>query len=361
MRRHNRTLVATALATALLVAARGDDAGRGPAEPAADQLRRDIAAYLEDAALNDVRAVLVVVGDRMLVEEYYGTTADEYRPVFSVTKSVLSALVGIAVGEGLLDVDDPLPELLPDHADEMTPEVAATTLEQLLTMTGGFVQTWTSGAGIRLFEQPAWVTTFLGNPDHPPGERFAYSDPGAHLVAAALAEATDRSVLDYARDALFDPLGVRSEPAAEPVLTTGNIDQYEAADFAWPVDPQGIHLGSAGLKLRPRDMAALGSLYLHGGRVDGEQVVPPDWVLESTSVHVRANGPATGYGYLWWVGELDDSAAYLAVGFGGQLVAVVPDRELVVVVSTHVGDHAAVDEDATTDLVDAVIAPAVQP
>ncbi len=328
------------------------------ATPSAGELRGEIADYLERSALDDVRAVLVIADDRTVVEEYYGSTAEEYRGVASVTKSVLSTLIGIAIDEGLLELDDPLRDLLPTYAGAMGPEVAATTLEQLLMMSGGFLDTWNPSVGDPVFEQADWVAASLGSAVRPAGEGFAYSDPGTHLVAAALVQATGRPVLEYAREKLFEPLGVDTDPAAEPPATPEGLADYEAAGFAWPVDPQGIHVGPGGLKLRPRDMAALGSLYLHGGTVDGERVVSADWTLDATSMHVPARGAADGYGYLWWVGEADGSPAYLAWGFGGQLIEVVPDRRLVVAVSSHVGDHATVDHYALTYLVDSIIAPA---
>jgi CubicO group peptidase (beta-lactamase class C family) len=355
MRWPDRALLPLLLALFLSAGACTDSAA--PPQTDADALRTDIAAYLDDTALYDVRAVLVVVGDRTLVEEYYGATSDDYRNVFSVTKSVLSTLVGIAVDEGLLDLTSTLRELLPDYAGDMTPDVAATTLERLLTMTGGFSDTLT-GDPEDLFPRPDWVAASLES--HVGGRSFRYTDRGTHLIAAALARATGRSVLDYAREKLFDPLGVDTEPAAEPSPSADFFTEYDAAGFAWPVDPQGLHHGWGNLKLRPRDLAALGNLYLHGGTVGGAQVVPALWTRDATSMHVAAGGTTDGYGYLWWVGPLDDSPAYMAVGYGGQLVAVVPDRELVVVVSTHVGDHSTVSDSATTYLVDAIIAPAVR-
>jgi CubicO group peptidase (beta-lactamase class C family) len=332
-----------------------------PTAPSAEALRGAITDHLDGSAMDDVRAVLVIADDRTVVEEYYGATADDYRNVFSVTKSVVSTLVGIAIDEGVLQLDDPLSELLPTYAAGMSPDVAATTLEQLLTMTGGFLDTSNPSVGDAVFEQADWVAASLGSASRPAGVDFAYSDPGAHLVAALLAQATGRPVLDYARDKLFGPLEVDTDPAAEPLYAPEGIDEYEAADFAWPVDPRGIHTGAGGLKLRPRDMAALGSLYLHGGTVDGERIVSEAWTRAATAMHVTAGGLGDGYGYLWWVDEADGSAAYLAIGFGGQLVEVVPDRELVVVVSTNVGLHATVDPGQLTHLVDSVIAPAFGP
>lgn len=357
MRHGGRPFGAVVLAAALLLGACTDTEPRDPGLPSADRLRQDIAAYLESTALDDVRAVLVLVGDRVLVEEYYGATADDHRNVFSVTKSVLATLVGIAVEEGVLDLDDRLRDLLPDYAAEMSPEVGDTRLEELLTMTGGFSDTAT-GEPDDLFAEPDWIAASLES--HVGGRSFRYTDRGTHLIAAALARATGRSVLEYAREKLFDPIGVDTHAAAEPRPSPEFSAEYDAADFAWPVDPHGLHHGWGNLKLRPRDMAALGSLYLHQGTVDGEQVVPATWVRDATGMHVPASGAGQGYGYLWWVDELDGSPASMAVGLGGQLVAVVPEQELVVAVSSHVGDHSTVSASATTYLVDAVIAPSVR-
>jgi CubicO group peptidase (beta-lactamase class C family) len=323
----------------------------------AEQLSRDVTAYLEDGHLDTVRAVIVTVGDRTMVEEYVDSEAADYRNVFSVTKGILSTLVGIAVDDGLLDLDGTLAELLPAYAGSMSAQVGGTTLEQLLTMTGGFPDTWFADSDA--FEQPDWVAACLRSAISPPGGGFAYSDPGVHLVGAVLAQATGRPVLEYAREVLFEPLGIDTEPAAEPLAVPASLPAYDAAGFAWPVDPQGIHTGFSFLKIRPRDMAVFGSLYLHDGRWDGKQVVSEGWLHEATAAQVPAHGAANDYGYLWWAGEADDSPAYMAWGYGGQLIEVVPDRDLVVVIATEVGDHDVVGHDDLTYLVDSVIAPAV--
>lgn len=358
-----RVTVLVWMIAAVLTACATPGAPDRPMSPA-DQLRDDITTYLERHRLTDVRAVIVVADERTVVEEYYDSTAEEYRGVFSVTKSVVSTLVGIAVDEGLLDLEQTLTELLPKYAGSMNTDVAGTTLEQLLTMTGGFPDTSSAPAvGEQTDPPPDWVAYDLQSADRPPGQGFAYSDPGVDLVAAILAEATGRSVLQYARDKLFTPLGVDTEPAAEPLAVPSNIDAYEAAGFAWPVDPQGIHIGSSFLKLRPRDMANFGSLHLQQGRWDGQQVVSQAWVHEATTARVSARGAATSYGYLWWTeAEADDTEAFLAWGYGGQLIEIVPERELVVVIASAV-DLRDPEETASpsrmTQLVDTVIAPAV--
>ena len=161
-------------------------------------------------------------------------------------------------------------------------------------------------------------------------------------MAAVLAEATGMSVLDYARSRLFEPLGIDTRPAFEELLDAGNQDEFVAADFAWPVDGSGLHLGWTGLKLRPADLARVGQMMLDGGKWKGKQVVPADWVQESTTKQVdtisrRNQENASGkYGYQWWVTEADEEPAYFAWGGGGQLLEVVPSRSLVVVVASEI-------------------------
>jgi CubicO group peptidase (beta-lactamase class C family) len=323
-----------------------------------ERLHGDLTEFLDDPALADVRAVIVAVGDRTVFEKYSSGGPEDYHNVFSVTKSVASTLVGIAADEGLLRLDQTLAELLPAYSGVMDVQVGATTLEQLLTMTGGFPDSRAVDASS--FTQTSdWVALCLQSAVAPPGHQFAYSDVGAHLVGAVLVQATGRSVLQYAREKLFDPLGIASTPAAEPLLDP-SVDTYDTAGFTWGVDPQGVHTVSFNLSIRPRDMLALGSLFLHEGRWHGVPVVSRDWVRQATAAHVQGRGESREYGYLWWVGTADGSPAYFAAGFGGQLIEVVPDRDLVVVVSSAVGDGASgANTSVLTDMVDEVIAPAV--
>ena len=205
----------------------------------------------------------------------------------------------------------------------------------------------------------------------PLGGGFEFSNQGAHVVAAVLAEATGMSVLDYARSRLFEPLGIGTRPAFEELLDAGNMDEFVAADFAWPVDGSGLHLGWTGLKLRPADLARIGQMLLDGGRWKGEQVVPADWVREIDDRAGRhdqpeepGRTPSGKFGYQWWVTEADDEPAYFAWGGGGQLLEVVPSLSLVVVVASEIeyGQPRSAGFSATglTFLVDHVIAPAVE-
>jgi CubicO group peptidase (beta-lactamase class C family) len=151
------------------------------------------------------------------------------------------------------------------------------------------------------------------------------------------------SALDYARPRLFDPLGIETRNAVQPrVKDRAPIPAYDRASFGWLRDPTGIQLGFATLKMAPRDLAKLGQLYLDGGRWNGRQVIPTDWVKASTTAQVTTQPDsaalAESYGYQWWVTQEKGHAAYAAFGFGGQVVEVVPDLRLVVVMATEAAE-----------------------
>ena len=229
---------------------------------------------------DNLRAVIVQVDGKPVLEQYYDWPVDTYWDVESATNSILCALVGIAIEEGdIAGTEETLVELLPDHADDMSPDVADTTLREVLTMTAGF-------AGLdrdrtaEYMADPDPVGRILQAAPDPLGGGFEFSNQGAHVVAAVLAEATGMSVLDYARSRLFEPLGIDTRPAFENCWTPGTWTTFVAADFAWPVDGSGLHLGWGGLKLRPADLARFGQLMLDRGKWKGEQLVPADWVRE---------------------------------------------------------------------------------
>jgi len=289
--------------------------------------------------LDDVQAVLVLHDGETIFEHYYGTTAREFQDTRSVTKSVMSALIGIAIGDGdIRGVKATLAELLPDYRAVMTPAVARTTLGQVLSMTAGMPDDWDGQVGDRWVFAPDPVKAILTSPVQPPGEQFAYSNTSAHLLSAILEHATGQPLLSYARKKLLDPLGVDTHPAAQPPMTAKGLVSFRTADFAWSVDSTGLNLGAARMKLRPRDMASFGSLFLNQGRWHHRQLVPSTWVTAATTEHASAlglTGADVGYGYMWWVGKVDSDPAFLAWGFGGQAIRVIPARRLVIVVSTN--------------------------
>ncbi|MET1061149.1 MAG: serine hydrolase [Nocardioides sp.] len=294
-----------------------ETANPSPAPPPLD--RAALTRGIDDAlgsstGLYDrVRAVLVTQEGRPVVRLHYGPGARGPADLRDVTASVVGTLVGIAEADGLLDLDAPLSQLLPDYGDHMTAAVAAITLEQLLTMTSGLP----GDADGAPFERGAdWVAAILDlGVTGEPGT-FVYSSAGSHLLAAVLTEATGTSLLDLARERLFEPLGV------DPPV-------------AWPADPQGVQLGYAGLELSADDLLALGRLYLDHGRRRDVQVVPEEWVREATTNHLELpDVSGMGFGYQWWTTALEDHEGFAALGSGGQVLEVVPDLALVAVATS---------------------------
>lgn len=266
-------------------------------------------------ARRHVQSVLVARGGELLVERYYrDRRAEDLGNAHSVTKTFLASLVGIAVREGRLELHTPLVELLgerqPFAEDERKRRI---TIRHLLTMTSGLDPDSPNDIDEIADRGESWLDGPLAAPLlAEPGERFAYNNGAAHLLAVATARAVGRPLAEFAEEALFRPLGIES--------------------YRWPRDPEGNPLGYGHLEVRPRDLARLGQLYLDGGRVDGGQLLPPDFVAEATRPQSPGGSPeGVPYGYLCWLTEDCGFRSFFAGGFAGQYVTVVPALELVVV------------------------------
>lgn len=248
-------------------------------------------------------------------------------PVNSCTKSILSALVGIATDRGLLPSADTLASVfypaLRHDPDERKHQIA---LRHLLNMSAGFQ--WQEFGGIHSFPTMSrtddWIGYVLKQPmAHAPGEQFAYSSGVSQLLAGILAQAIDTSIPQFAEQYLFGPLG---------------ITRYE-----WKTDPQGIATGGFGLQLAALDMLSFGQLYLQQGAWNGKQLVPPAYVQQSVQPDIAVAPPERGfYGWHWWADEIPVSehsdtghepsiSYYYARGFGGQFIFIVPAYDTVVV------------------------------
>ena len=261
-----------------------------------------------------LRSLLVVRHGRLVFERYYGgARPDEPFDVRSITKSVVSTLVGIARADGKIEgLDAPLTRVAP-WAKQLSGDarLERVTLRQLLTMSAGL------STPPEAFSGPSPIEAIMFRPlAFDPGTAFQYDDGTAHLVSAIVASATGEQTEAYARDHLWKPLGI--------------------VPPRWTVDPTGLAYGSAGLHIRARDLAKLGQLYLQKGRWDGHEVVPADWVREATRAQVDGGAPlGEPYGYFWWVLE-EWPGAYAAIGYGGQVIAVFPRQDAVVVLTSDV-------------------------
>ena len=337
-----RVLAAVTCATVLAACTSPRPASQS--HSATDPVAAAITAQLSPYTIADqVRAIIVTVNGHTRFERYYNAAPSDYQNIMSVTKSITSTLIGIAIGEGRLRLDETLARMLPRYATRMRPSVARVTLRQLLTMTGGFPDTWNGAGEDALDTAPDRTRYILTHQDTTPGRTFHYSDYGVQLLSPILTQATGESVLAYAREKLFTPLGITTTTYAPPE-DHAHIAEYLAPGFAWPADPHGFNTTAAWLKLRPRDLATIGQLLLHDGQWNGQQIVPTSWIQHATTTQA---GPAftivqappafdpANYGYLWWVEQIGGHPAYYAHGLGGQLLEVVPAEQLVIVMSVH--------------------------
>ncbi len=280
----------------------------------ADRVSRAVEAI---GALDGVRGLLVARGGRLVAEQYFaGASRDRLHNLKSASKSILSALAGLAIADGALELDQPLAGVLPEASNLDEPGKNLITVRHLLTMTSGLESTSFGAYGSWVASQN-WVQAALDRRlEAEPGTRFSYSTGSTHLLSAMLRVATGTSTHQFARARLFTPLGIERS--------------------AWASDRQGVNVGGNNMSLTPRDMLKFGQLYLDRGRWGDEQVVPWRWVDESTrSALAGPRGRARiygGYGYLWWLRPPRERGAYIASGYGGQYIYIAPAEEVVVVV-----------------------------
>jgi CubicO group peptidase (beta-lactamase class C family) len=197
-----------------------------------------------------------------------------------------------------------------------------------------------------------------------PGEEFNYNDGDAHLLSAILTKTTGQSALAYAHENLFGPLGIDSDPDASMQAVSANFRRFEQAGFVWADDGEGNSVGAGGLKLTARDMAKIGYLYLQDGRWEGRQIVPRGYVRASTREQLETGyspaGVPAGYGYLWWTRKVEGYRAFYASGYGGQLIYVIPELNLVAVIVSEAPEEGEISPDSPDGLLDYDVVPAVE-
>lgn len=281
------------------------------------------------SGFGNMNGIVVVRDARIVFERYYnGYGPEDAHHVASVTKSVLSALVGIAMEDGAMDSpEQQIMRVFPEyaeHGEEETGVRSQVTLGHLLTMTAPYpFPDWQERLD-ELCMQPDWVGYTLGRLGRQGAlGAFKYSTAGAHLMSAALTRCTGKSARQFANERLFGPIGMQTIP--DYIMEGYGFDELFGSKVkGWVHDPAGNSTGGWGLTLTPRDMARFGWLYVQGGSWHGEQIVPPAWVEESTTAHTPQ------YGYLWWLHEEDGVKAYAAIGDSGNMICCVPACGLVV-------------------------------
>ncbi len=307
------------------------------------------AAYDQAAQIDRLTSLVVVRNGYLIEEEYYeGRLPGDLHDVRSVTKSLTSSLIGIAIREGeLQNTSQTIGDFL-TASENHSAEKLGITIEQLLTMSSGLQ--WSES------EYSAWRTSanqvnyMLDKPfAFSPGSQFSYNTGASHLLSEILTEATGVSTYDYAKTHLLNKLGV--------VLS------------GWDIVPTGRYNGGAGAKLNSRDIAKFGQLYLQGGKSGSEQVIPADWI--SRSLESLYNVPWSTdelldvrYGYLWWMDKGRSADMFLAWGYGGQFIYGVPSLNLIIVTTTRwqgIGETGArAKESELLNLIHTSILPAMQ-
>ncbi len=314
-----------------------------------------VEAYQADHEKNPANSIdsITIIRNGYVVADIYLNPMypeDTSHILHSCTKSIMSALIGIAIEQGHIDgVDVPVVDFFKDRDLEIVDErMNEVTLEDLLTM-----QTNVRARDSYIYQYDGWyemmttddwVAYFFSLPlDGEPGTRFDYSNMASFMISAIIQESTGIDTLSYARENLFEPLGIE--------------------DVYWETSPQGIYVGASRMWLKPHDMAKFGLLYLQQGQWDGQQIVPADWIRESITPHAypknyadsldenggKDNEASTvswvsykflrpfvdGYGYQWW---LDRQGNFAAIGTSGQYLIVAPEENLVVMVTNSSGD-----------------------
>ena len=274
-------------------------------------------AMARAARLDQLHGLIIGLNGEVAVgEAFRGPKLDRSVNVKSVSKTIVASLAGAALDRGVLrSVDQPLADLMPDLIPAgADPRVRGITVSQLLTMQAGLERTSGPNYG-RWVESPNWIAFALSRPlVAEPGEGMLYSTGSYHVLGAALARATGRSLLSLARDWLGEPLGITIQP--------------------WTRDPQGFYMGGNNMALSPLALFRFGDMWRRGGLWEGNRVLGAAWTEASWIPRTLSPFSGDAYGYGWFLAEMHGRKVAYARGYGGQMLYVVPSVGLTVVVTS---------------------------
>lgn len=284
-----------------------------------------------------ISSVLVVRHGKLAYEHYWqDANADTLHDTRSATKTINALLLGAAIKRGLIeDEQQPVFAFFPEHAEPANPDPRKLkiTLADLLTMSSllecNDENRWSSGNEERMYVTEDWVGFVLGLPikgfapwqktpqDSPHGRSFSYCTAGSFLLGAVIEQVSKKSLAEFSREVLEQPLGI--------------------SQVQWNRSPLGVGIGAGGTRYRSRDLARIGELILRKGRWQNRQIIPADWITQMTTVHAQARDDAD-YGYQIWrfnfeVGE-QRYPTWAMSGNGGNYVFIQPELDLVVVISS---------------------------
>lgn len=294
----------------------------------------------------NIYSLLVVRHGYLVYEKYYnGMDENSANPVYSVTKSVMSALTGIALREKIFkNVDQKVSELLPEYFTKIDDiKKNEITIENVLTMTGGLESVDTDYGSYSASND--WLSYTIDKPlTDNLGEKMVYNTGLPHLLSAAITETSQMTTKDFADVYLASPIGI-------------SLDN-------WKCDPKGYYVGGTNLSMKPVDMAKFGYLYLEKGLWDGKQIIPKEWIEESTQKQITVD-TVQDYGYLFWLRTIKDKVhnkeyfTYRADGYGGQIIMVIPDLDMISVITAS-PNQALNEKQPTIDVIADYVIPAVK-
>jgi CubicO group peptidase (beta-lactamase class C family) len=280
-------------------------------------------AFTSARNLNRVKCLIVSCQDTFYKAEFFLPGAEtQHHDVMSVTKSVTSLLIGIAIDKGFItSVNETIEACIRPLVNDLDSAKGQITIKQLLTMSCGLHWSEIPGPSefLQWYYSPDKLLYILNKPFISiPGESFNYSDGAAHLTSVVLSQATNMTANEFAKEYLFTPLGI------------GN--RY------WTTDNRGFNYGGVRLYLYPDDMIKLGKLVLNKGKWNNEQIVSEDWIDESTEFQISTNEIipyGSSYGYYWWRARANNYDFFYANGHGGQFILIAPAVEVVIVATTN--------------------------
>lgn len=280
---------------------------------------------------SNIAGIAIIKNESLIYEKYFdGYTKDDVLHIASVTKSIISVLIGIGIDKGYLkNIEQKVLEFFPDYTVKRGEKtIQNVTIKNLLTMTAPYK--YKSEPYTKIYTSDDWVKATLNllGGKGSIGE-FKYSTVGTHILSGVLTNATGQSVIDFATENLFKPLGIKAPNNAFIQNKEEHFaflkDKYVTG---WVVDPKGVNTAGWGLTLTPRDMAKIGQLYLSDGVWNGNQILSSKWIEDSTKEKSRWG--ELSYGYLWWI--VDD--CYAALGDGGNVIFINPNKEMVVTIAS---------------------------
>ena len=315
---HRRSLLAASLSLPFIhgCSQAGDILPLPPPTRGLDAALMDRAAATAESLPKLHSMIVARDGDRLFERVWRGPLLETPVNVKSASKSVIAALGGIAIGQGVFEgVDQPISASLADRFPvEPDPRLAEVTIGHLLSMQAGLGSTSGPNYGAWVSSRD-WVRYALAQPfEAEPGGRMVYSTGTSHLTSACLTRAAGRSTLELARDWLGEPLGIDIPP--------------------WPADPQGVYFGGNDMLLSPLALLAFGELYRNDGLHQGRRILPEGWVEASWRGRGTSRWSGNPYGYGWWIRRSGRHEVFFAWGYGGQMVFVVPDLRLTVVMTS---------------------------